>query len=140
MIYLITLFILALGIFVFWVLPGARRKTLGVGMFALLAIGSYAMAFEIMGFAKPRVLEWRELKGLPVVGFYWEENKAIWVWVLRDGVPVAYALPWSKEDAQSMESARRGSEESGGSLTFTDGDGDPPVGVDKPPPLPEKSD
>jgi hypothetical protein len=121
--YLVALFITALGGFIYYVLPQARRRVLGVGIFILLALVAYGGTFEILGAAKPYFLEWRELNGKKVIGAHWIEGEAIWIWLLVDGEPKQYKLPWSQREAEQAQKSRRKSKENGGEMIFSDREG-----------------
>lgn len=80
-------------------------KTAAVG-FVLVGSAGLMAAVDAMGTPKPIVAEWRDLDGAPVIGFYAVANEAIYVWVLREGTPVAYQFPWSAEQARELQTSR----------------------------------
>ena len=90
--------VLALGVFIWLCLPGARLRSLATGAFAALTICAFAANVESTGQPKPIALEWRDVLEAPIVGLDWdEEQQIVWAWIKRDGVPVSYAFPWPKD-------------------------------------------
>lgn len=94
--------ILAMGVLTWLCLPGTRHKSWAVLAFMVLAVMAFVAVIESAGQPRPYALEWRDLNSAPLIGFTWNEGKReVYVWLMRDGMPVAYALPWPK-DGQKM--------------------------------------
>ena len=90
--------VLAMGVFIWLCLPGASRRVIATGAFAILTICAFAANVESTGQPKPIMLEWRDVLKAPIVGLDWdEEQQIVWAWIKRDGVPVSYAFPWPKD-------------------------------------------
>jgi hypothetical protein len=141
-VYIVAIFILLLGAFVYWILPEAERKILGVLAFLVISMGSYFGAFELLGAPKPLSLEWRNLGGSRVLSFHGEEDVAIWFWLMVDGTPRQYVIPWSVSEAEAAEEARRRTR-NGGMMVFNytfseGGESSPSIQVQEPSPLPPK--
>jgi len=116
----VAAFVAALGAFTYFIIPKGRYKVLGTGVFVLLASGAFAMSFESVGQPKPIEIEWRKMTGARVVGFYPnEEAQVIYLWVMRDGVPISYARPWP-EDAEEMQDAWRKRQDTGDEFFLAD--------------------
>lgn len=99
----VAAFVTALGAFTYLCVPKSWHKGASTLVFIVLACGAFGVAFESAGQPKPVSMEWRDLTNLPVVGFAKNEDaKVIYFWVLRDGIPVSYAYPWS-DNTQGLE-------------------------------------
>ncbi len=98
----IVFYVLALGAAIFLMLPTTRWRVLGTAVYicatAALGVGS----IYLLGQPKPLSLEF-DVSGSQVIAFYPDEPKAIYLWVLRDGVPKTLVLPWSNDEAQSVQ-------------------------------------
>ncbi len=75
-----------------------------------------------------------------IVGLTWNENQRIvWVWLMRDGEPIAYVLPWPEDKKKMGELQdkwrRRG--QTGDEFQY-DADGEV-AQVVSPKPMPEKA-
>ena len=116
----VAAFVAALGAFTYFVIPKGRYRGLGTGVFILLAGGAFAMTFESVGRPKPVEIEWRKMSGARVVGFHAnEEAQVVYLWVMRDGVPVSYERPWP-EDAEEMQDAWRKRRDTGDEFFLPD--------------------
>jgi len=81
----------------------ARRQiaALVYAVFVLIAFGGFV---ETLGKPRPIEVEWRDMAGMEIISFRLVEPEAIYLWV--DGMPpIAYRLPWSKEEAQQLHEA-----------------------------------
>ena len=109
----VAAFITALGLFVYLCIPQGRFKTTATLTFIGMASGAFWLAFETAGQPKPYEIEWRNMTGERVIGFVPnEEAKVIYLWVMRDGVPVSYARDWT-EGVEEMQDAWERREDSG---------------------------
>ena len=83
---------------------------------ALMAIG-YMGLLELLGRPKPIELEWGlgNTQDAEVLAAEFHEGQAIYLWLRRDGAaePLSYRLPWSLDQAKSLQEARRRAEASG---------------------------
>lgn len=92
--FLAFLFAVLLGVFAYLLLPYTRARVWALVSYLVTVLAIYAGATEMLGNPKPYSLEWRDLEGVPVIGFRADrEQKRVYVWTLRNGEPVAYALP-----------------------------------------------
>jgi hypothetical protein len=112
----IVAFVLLLGAYVYLVLPRGTWRAVAVGVFVILTVTIFAGAFEGMGLAKPIRLEWRKLAGSQIIAFVPVENVAIYLWIVRNGEPVVYRLPWSTKEAQELQDGLKEMREGGGML------------------------
>jgi hypothetical protein len=118
----VAAFVAALGAFTYFIIPKGRYRGLGTLVFICLASGAFAMSFESVGQPKPMEIEWRKMSGSRVIGFWPnEEDKVIYLWVMRDGVPIAYKRPWP-EDAEEMQDAWRKRRDTGDEFFLGDDD------------------
>jgi hypothetical protein len=110
-------FAVALGAFVFLLLPRAKtrqRAALSVGFVLLVGI-AYAGSVDLLSRPKPWRFEWRDLGKAKVLAADMREGSAIYVW-LQDGKtdePRAYVLPWSQQTAQQLQGAMRDAQNQG---------------------------
>lgn len=116
----VAAFVAALGAFTYFIIPKGRYRGLGTGVFILLAGGAFAMSFESVGQPKPVEIEWRKMAGARVVGFVPNEDaQVIYFWVMRDGIPISYVLPWP-EDVEEMQDAWRKRRDTGDEFFLPD--------------------
>ncbi len=116
----VAAFVAALGAFTYFIIPKGRYRSLGTVVFILLAGGAFALSFEASGQPKPIEIEWRKMSGARVIGFVPNEaDKVIYLWVMRDGVPISYSRPWT-EDVEEMQDEWRNREESGNEFYLPD--------------------
>lgn len=125
-----------------WVTVGrSGRPRLVAGLTALLSACAFAAAVEVIGQPKPVELEWRPTAGIEIVGIIpAPDGTAVYVWAMRSGVPVAYALPWPSDTeklSQLMDRFRR--RERTGERFFTADSNDRVADVAPPPPMPPKN-
>lgn len=106
--------VLLFGTFTFLAVPRGRWKIAAVLTFVALIVTVYGGAFELMGRSKPIALEWHQLKGSRIYGYVLVEGRAIYLWLDRNGEPVAYVLPWSITNAQEVQDAMEGAGKIGG--------------------------
>jgi hypothetical protein len=137
---LFFLIVLGMGVLTWATLPSAGKRVIAVGAFVMLTIAALGASVESAGQPKPLLLEWRDVHQQELVGLAWDEDRHIvWAWVMADGQPVAYSLPWPEDKKQMGELQdrwrRRGV--SGDEFTFT-GKGDI-AEVTPPKPNPEKT-
>lgn len=131
--------ILAMGALTWLCLPGTRHKLLATFAFITLTALAFVAVIESAGQPRPLLLEWRDLDGAPLIGFTWNEQKReVYVWIMRDGSPVAYALPWPADQRAmgELQDRWRRKGASGEEFEFT-ADGDI-ARVTKPEPMPPK--
>lgn len=134
----VAAFVAALGAFTYFIIPKGRYRGFGTVVFILLAGGAFAMSFEAAGQPKPIEIEWRKMSGSRVVGFYPnEDEKVVYLWVMRDGVPIAYARPWP-EDAEEMQDAWRKRQQTGDEFFLGDDDSQTAVVRREPQPPPKE--
>ncbi len=83
---------------------------------ALMTVG-YVGLLELLGRPKPVELEWGlgDTDDADVLAAELQEGQAIYLWLRRDGAaePLSYRLPWSLDQAKSLQEARRRAEASG---------------------------
>lgn len=131
----------ALGMLTYVCMPRASHRGLATVTFVVLAAGTFLFGFETLGQPKPAGLEWREMAKMRVAGIFWnEEMRRVYIWVIRDGVPVSYVYPWPEDqkrvDAVQDRWRRRG--ETGEEFYLAD-DRDDIADIEPPPPPPPKS-
>lgn len=92
----------AMGVFIWLCLPGARWRSLATAAFTALTLGAFAAGVESTGQPKPVQLEWRSIDDNEMVGLAWNEpEQRVYIWLMRDGEPHAYVLPWP-DDKRKM--------------------------------------
>lgn len=117
----VAAFVLALGAFTYLCVPKSWNRGVSTLVFIVLACGAFGVSFEAAGQPKPIAMEWRDLTNLPIVGFAKNEDaKVIYFWVMRDGVPVSYAYPWSEKAEELEDMWRARGQFTGMSLTGDD--------------------
>lgn len=88
-----------------------RQSWTETGGLVLVAIGAIVVMVEAHGLSRPAWTEWRSVEDPVVLGVHFDEPRAIHVWLLADGVPRAYMLPWSDRAAanafEEMERAKQ---------------------------------
>jgi hypothetical protein len=112
----VLLFVIILGAYIYLILPRGAWRVLAVSIYVVLTASVFGGASELIGLSKPVLTEWRTLEGSEIIAFVPVEGEAIHVWILRDGTPVAYALPWSVKDAQLLQDGLKRMGEQGGTL------------------------
>ena len=132
-------FVAALGVFTYFCLPKGWHRGLSTLLFICLAGGVFALSFETAGQPKPLQIEWRKMAELPVVGFLPnQEEQVVYLWVMRDGVPVSYAYPWpSDSQVEGLQDAWRQRGDSGDEFYLVDSTSQI-AEVKRPPQLPPK--
>ena len=105
MIYILGILVMALGAYIYCILPTTKWKIFAVLGYLLLGGVTYVTAFEVLGAPKPLWLEWRTLKRVQLLDYYPVEKEAIYIWVLVDGVPKSYILPWKEGTAEDAQEA-----------------------------------
>jgi hypothetical protein len=137
------IFALVLGAFIFCILPraGRARRTLSVGLFMALIAAVYGGGVELLGRPKPLRLEWRHAADTQLVSALPVENEGIYVWLTTPDSPEprAYALPWSVQLAQQLQTAMSDAEARGAAVEMAmpvdgDFDGRKPMFYAKPQP------
>lgn len=114
----IIAFTLVLGCFTYMVLPAGRWRIAGITVYLTLLAIIWGGSSELLGQAKDIRLEWRKLAGSEIIGVLPVEGLAIYVWVLRDGTPVVYTLPWDVKQAEGLQDGVRKMGEEGGQLVL----------------------
>lgn len=80
-----------------------------------LPIGYLSLA-HLLSLPKPVALEWwlSNAASATVLGFMMQEDEAIYLWLQLDEAPEprAYALPWNRNLAEQLQTARREAEQS----------------------------
>lgn len=126
---------------------GARSAALRAGGLALALAVTYAGGADLLGRPKPARLALIEQMQdeARLVGSYYVEGKAIWLWLLWPdaAAPMAYALPWDRRTAEALMKARRQAEADGAQVMvrrpFRDGPRAEPIFRVPPlPPMPSK--
>ena len=123
------------------ILAMGLRKPAAVALYAGLTLVLFIAASEIAGTAKPIGTEWRNLKGLPIVGLYADDaNKAVYVLVMRDGAPVSYKFPWPRTDQDAADLVTRYGKKgrTGEGFTVADDPGDIADVAVPPPQIPKE--
>lgn len=122
-------------------LPLGRHRVLATAIFLTLSAGAFAGGIEMLGGPRPVSLEWRDMKGLAVVGISPNEKKhQVYVWAMRDEIPVAYIYPWpdkGSELSDLLDHWRR--RQQTGEQFFLTGDMQKVAKVVAPQPLPDKN-
>ena len=102
-------FVALLGGFMFAVLN--LRRDIGPvwtsAIYTFLVCLFLFIGSENIGKPKPLWTELRDLNGAIVIAAVPVEDEAIYIWVIKDGPPIAYVLPWSDEKAQELQDAMR---------------------------------
>ena len=110
------------ALIVFSVLP-AWRKYVALLLFVSLIVTGYVSIVELLGRPKPSRLATivSENASATVVAAHSIENKAIYIWLLRDGTiqPIAYELPWSLETAKKLRNAQTLAKTRGGNVRMS---------------------
>lgn len=79
-----------------------------------LPIGYLSLA-HLLSLPKPVALEWwlSHAASATVLGFTMQEDEAIYVWLQLEEVaePRAYALPWSRDLAEQLQTAQRAADQ-----------------------------
>lgn len=135
------IFTSGLAVFTYGCLPRSRSRFWLTAVFLVMVAASFLGGVEILGKPKPMAMEWRSMVGLPIEGFtYNEATHVVFIWAMRDGSPVAYALPWpSDKDVADAEREWRQREQTGDNFTTGNpSDGEPIFRIVAPPPLPTK--
>jgi hypothetical protein len=95
-----SLIVLGLGIFVWcW----APTRVVGVIAVALLYAALWFALADIMGRSKPILVP----DEAQVISHYFDEPRAIHVWLLIGDEPRAYSLPWSQKTARRLVEIER---------------------------------
>lgn len=132
--------VLVLGSFTFLNLPPGRWRITATVIFIALAAMVFPGSAELLGRPKPAMLEWRKLAGSEIIGIVPVEGQAIFLWVLRDGEPMTYVMPWNTSDAQELQDEFRRMQMAGGTLIIggkldgLEGDQTGEISTEAPPP------
>ena len=99
--------IAAIMAFCLWVMIHNRKNLFAILCLTPLILGgiiySYSTYNELIGYPTTELTE----KEVRLVGTYVDEPRAIYLWVLEDGVPRAYKLPYTKNDRKRTKGAGR---------------------------------
>jgi hypothetical protein len=91
-------------------------KLTALGAAALFLPIGYLSLAHLLSLPKPVALEWwlTHAPSATVLGSTFRENEAIYVWLQLEHVaePRAYALPWSRDLAEQLQTAQREADES----------------------------
>lgn len=130
----------ALVTFAWATLGSSARPRMVVVLTVLFSGGAFVAAVEVIGQPKPFFLEWRPTAGLEIVGMSpAPDQTAVYVWAMRNGVPISYALPWPDDTeklAQMLDRFRR--RERTGEMFLTTDDGHVAQIVEPPPAEPKQ--
>ena len=117
------LFAFLLGAFIFSILPsvGLARRMLSVGLFVALIAVVYGGGVELLSRPKPMRLEWRDAAAAQVLSAVPVDGESIYVWLRlpSSSEPRAYALPWSVDAAQQLQTAMSDAEAKGTAVQMT---------------------
>ncbi len=115
-------FVALLGVFTYFVIPKGWHRGLATLLFVAMVGGAFAMSFEAAGQPKPVEIEWRKMTELPVVAFVPDEaTHTVYLWIIRDGVPVSYAYPWpSNKRVEELQDAWRQKDDTGDEFYIVD--------------------
>lgn len=123
-----------------------RSWRVSAALVAVLLAVAYWGGSELLGRAKPARLALMErgADDVAVVGSYYIEDVAIWLWLILPGddAPRAYALPWSLEMAKKLTRVKREAGEAGTTMRIKlpfKAAGLPEVYAPPQPPMPEKT-
>lgn len=105
--------VLAIGIYSLLTAP----KRIAVPFVIVLYLGIYVGFADLLGQSKPILIPDDEMT---VIGFYFDEGRAIHVWVLEEE-PRAYRLPWDIEQAKKLRRAAQQAEGEAGNLVMRRG-------------------
>lgn len=111
MIISITIFFLLLGCYIYLSGPKKWWVVIFYIPMVLFLLGS---TLELVGRGKPVNLEIRQLwiNESKIISYYLVENTAIYLWLLVEGEPRYYVLPWDMKKAKQLHNT---SKEKGGS-------------------------
>ena len=95
-------------------------KIVSIATAAALMPAAYLGLGELLSRPKPISLEWAQhgIAEATLLASRLDEDKAIYVWLEFDGVPMprAYAMPWSQQRAQELQDAQRAAEKNGSTV------------------------
>ncbi len=90
--------VLVMGALCYICLPFSRIQHTVVATYVTLAVVAFGAVLESTGQPKPLELEYRDIANAEMVGFAWNEaQQKVWLWVMRDGVPISYVRGWPKD-------------------------------------------
>lgn len=84
-----------------------------IAFLVVILVFSFASVTEILGVSKPSRLEWRRPDKVAIISYYFVEGKYIYLWVMMNGRPAAYAFPWNIKMAQRIQRAFRRAKNTG---------------------------
>lgn len=99
--------LLALTLISFKFIPYFSIRTVVLVLFlAIMPLGFYSYG-NFLGKPKPIVLELKDIGDVALLGFHYEENIAVWLWILEQGEsePVYYVLAWNKKLVEKIQQA-----------------------------------
>lgn len=115
-----TLLILALivGCLIWISMPAIKHKSFAIFLYTALAIGLFISHIEFSGQARLAFTEWRKMEEIRLVGLHLDKGAdKMWVWVIMDGIPVAYEFPYpEKGEAETISLKWKNREYSGDSF------------------------
>ena len=109
---LFTITVLVTAAYLFWAVP----KKITAAFFLPLMLVSYLASLDLLGWPAPIWAEWRIQEDGIYVYHVLNEPEAIYVWIIVEDTPRAYAFPWSEELAEQLEQAKGNEEETGTQL------------------------
>lgn len=93
-----------IGAFLWLNMPSNKHKVWAIVGYAFLIVGIFLSHLEFMGAPRPWWTEWRPIFNVRVVGYKLDKEKDVmWLWVMRDGVPYAYAMPYPEDQGEREE-------------------------------------
>jgi hypothetical protein len=99
-----------------WAPRSLWLKLTALGAAAMFLPVAYLSLAHLLSLPKPVALEWwlANARSATVLGSTLREDEAIYVWLQLDDVaePRAYALPWSRDLAEQLQTAQREAEQS----------------------------
>ncbi len=105
---------------VIWGAKTLLRNVSVLALTGLLMATIYISLVILLGRPKPVAMEWSagRLEGAEVLAASFDEEVAIYLWVVSDGAPEprAYRLPWSLQTAIKLQQALQRSEADGGAV------------------------
>lgn len=102
-----------------WAPRRLSAKLLALASAALFLPLGYVAQAELLGRPKPVAMEWLAAAAdVAVLGAVPVEGRHIFLWLRLDGeeAPRAYALPWSRQLAEQLQSAGREAEQAGSEM------------------------
>jgi hypothetical protein len=76
-------------------MPSNKSRIITLVVYGLVVGGMFASHVEMLGAPRPWWTEWRPIFNIRVVGYKLDKEKDVmWLWVMRDGTPYAYEMPY----------------------------------------------